>query len=566
METEYSIEILRVSSDRQGLQGDSPEQQKEVISNRRTQFAQSKGVTIINRKTFEFIESASGELDMQPIQKTIEYCKDPRNKIKYAFIKSIDRGTRGGATIYGQLKAMFARYGVQFVDVYGVIGTQVINTLAHHGMKYKWSEFSPTWITELLEAERAKSEVRDILTRMIGAEIHYVRLGYRVRPAPMGYKNVKVETPHGLRVILQPHEIEAPWFIRMYELRIQGNVTDTEIVEAINTMGFKSRRKRRRSSIDKTKVVGYMGEKPLTLKQFQRYIQNPIYAGVNNEKWTKEDPTTGRFAGLVTIGMFNAANRNKIAIIEESGKIMVVKDKLPEWRTTKNKDNPMFPHKNQVLCPICRNPLLGSAPRSKSGKHIPTYHCARKHKYWGVNKKVFDETIKNFVKNVKFEEGFASRFREIALEELEKREKQLSTDTVSYSEQIIANEAEIQNIKETIKKVSSIETIQMLEDDIEQLRLKNATLKANRDNKEDKQVDTQVTINYTNYFMEHLEDLLLGGSNLQKNASLFGLLFDEKPTYQELVDGTPKLACLFKLNDEYKTSQVLTVIRQGLEP
>lgn len=183
-----------------------------------------------------------------------------------------------------------------------------------------------------------------------------------------------------------------------------------------------------------------------------------------------------------------------------------------------------------------------------------------------MNKKVFDETIENFVKNVKFEEGFASRFREIALEELEKREKQLSTDTVSYSEQIIANETEIQNIKETIKKVSSIETIQMLEDDIEQLRLKNATLKANRDNKEDKQVDTQVTINYTTYFMEHLEDLLLGGSNLQKNASLFGLLFDEKPTYQELVDGTPKLACLFKLNDEYKTSQVLTVTPTGVEP
>lgn len=66
--------------------------------------------------------------------------------------------------------------------------------------------------------------------------------------------------------------------------------------------------------------------------------------------------------------------------------------------------------------------------------------------------------------------------------------------------------------------------------------------------------------------MEHLEDLLIGGSNPQKNASLFGLLFDEKPTYQELVDGTPKLACLFKLNEDYKKTKTFDVSRVGVEP
>lgn len=36
-------------------------------------------------------------------------------------------------------------------------------------------------------------------------------------------------------------------------------------------------------------------------------------------------------------------------------------------------------------------------------------------------------------------------------------------------------------------------------------------------------------INYTYYFMEHLEELLLGGTNPHQNAALFGLLFDEIP-------------------------------------
>ncbi len=35
----------------------------------------------------------------------------------------------------------------------------------------------------MLEAERAKDEMRDIMSRMIGAEIRYSRLGYWVRAA-----------------------------------------------------------------------------------------------------------------------------------------------------------------------------------------------------------------------------------------------------------------------------------------------------------------------------------------------------------------------------------------------
>jgi len=83
--------------------------------------------------------------------------------------------------------------------------------------------------------------MRDIMTRMIGAEIRYVRMGYRVRQAPFGYQNKKVETPHGKRVILKPHPQESRWVIRMFELRLQGNLNDKEIVETINNLGFKTR-------------------------------------------------------------------------------------------------------------------------------------------------------------------------------------------------------------------------------------------------------------------------------------------------------------------------------------
>ena len=224
-----------------------------------------------------------------------------------------------------------------------------------------------------------------------------------------------------MRVILTPHEIEASWFIKMFELRVQGNFTDNEIVSEINKMGFKSRRVKKHDRHDKTKVVGYGGEKPLTLKQFQRYIQNPIYAGVNTERWTNGQPIKEKFDGLVSVDTFNKANRGKTVIVEESGEVRIYKGDVPLWRLRKQKENPLYPYKQQVLCPICRKPLLGSASRSKSGKHIPRYHCARGHKFWSINSIEFNKTIEAFVKNIKFSEAYRKRFKEIVLEEWEKR-------------------------------------------------------------------------------------------------------------------------------------------------
>lgn len=45
----------------------------------------------------------------------------------------------------------------------------------HLGFEYKWSVYSPVKKSEILEAERSKDELRDIMSRMIGAEIRYTR-------------------------------------------------------------------------------------------------------------------------------------------------------------------------------------------------------------------------------------------------------------------------------------------------------------------------------------------------------------------------------------------------------
>jgi hypothetical protein len=102
--------------------------------------------------------------------------------------------------------------------LYGIISQNRINTLEHLGLKYRWSEYSPSQKTEFLEAERAKDELRDIMSRMIGAEIRYTRLGYWMRRPPYGYQNVRVETGNGKRYILEPHPVESEFVRKMFEV------------------------------------------------------------------------------------------------------------------------------------------------------------------------------------------------------------------------------------------------------------------------------------------------------------------------------------------------------------
>ena len=120
---ENAVAAIRVSSVRQGTQGDSPEAQKEQIEN----FAKAHNINI--KKFFIFLESASKE--EQPVQEAIDYCVNSKNDIQLFIIKSIDRFTRGGSYLYDGLKMQLERKGVQLVDIYGVIGTQQINTLEH---------------------------------------------------------------------------------------------------------------------------------------------------------------------------------------------------------------------------------------------------------------------------------------------------------------------------------------------------------------------------------------------------------------------------------------------------
>lgn len=531
-----AVAAIRISSLKQGLQGDSPEAQKEQIE----RFAQARNINI--KKFFIFMESASKE--EQPVQEAIDYCKNPKNNIQIFIIKSIDRFTRGGSYLYDHLKMQLQNHKVQLIDIYGIIGSQDVNTLEHLGLSYNWSVYSPTKKSEILEAERAKDEMRDIMTRMIGAEIRYVRMGYRVRQAPFGYINEKVETTHGKRFILKPHPEESIWIKKMFELRCRGTLSDQEIVDEINKMGYKTRKRYIRDPQDRIKIIGENGSKPLNLKHFWRFIQNPIFAGVNYEKWTDGKLIKGKFNGLISIDMFNNANNNKLTLIQNGDEFKLLKKDVPEWRTTRLINNPKFPYKRVIMCPQCNKPLFGSASRGKLGKYYPAYHCNKRGHYFRVPAKDLEKTVEDFIRSLNFTQEYIDDLKKYVVDQWNERIENKIQDTSIIDNKIMELKTSAQAAVSKIKYLSSEVAIKYMEADLVKSEIEIEQL----ENEKKEKIKPLYTINIENvmehigYFLEHLQDLLIDTANPLKRAAFFGLIFDHMPNYTELTSGTPKLA------------------------
>jgi DNA invertase Pin-like site-specific DNA recombinase len=557
-----AVAAIRVSTMKQGIDGDSPDDQKDQIE----QHAAVRGIKIT--KYFVFLESASKE--QQPMQEAIDYCIDPKNNIQHFIVKSIDRFTRGGSFFYDTLKNQLDDCNVSLVDIYGVIGNQKINTLEHLGVKYKWSEYSPTKKSEMLEAERAKDEVRDIQTRMIGAQIRYARMGYWVRRPLYGFDNVHIETRDGKRCVLKPNDKEAPFVIKLFEMRARNNLDDMEIVDKLNMLGYRSREHEVRDKNDRTKVVDITGGEILNLKQMWRMVENPVYAGINPEKWTQDKPVKCMFDGLVSIELFNAANRGKLIITEDNEGVHIHKRRPPEHLLNKGVKNSEFPYKRVVMCPECENPLYGSASRGKLGKYYPAYHCDHRGHYFRVVKKEFDQTIEAFVKNIKVSPEYIDELMSFAKEAFVNQQLEVHKDAVTIDLQIARLRSQIRLAVDKIKYLNSESAIKYMEEDITKLEAEIGDLMIERQKTEPQEpTDIEKLSAYVRHYLEHLEELLLNYSNPILQAKFFGVIFNNVPTHQTIVSGTPDVSKITGVNKIFASKNCcknLMAGDEGFEP
>lgn len=541
-----AVAAIRVSTTKQGTDGDSPEAQKEQIE----RFAENKGLTI--KKFFVFLESASKE--QQPMQEAIDYCKDPKNGVQLFIIKSIDRFTRGGSLSYDLLKTQLESCQVRLVDIYGVISSEQVNTLEHLGLEYKWSVYSPSKKSEILEAERSKDELRDIMSRMIGAEIRYTRMGYWMRQPPYGFVSEKIETKNGKRTILKPQVEESKYVIKMYELRAEGLLSDQEIVDKLNSEGYRSRTQYLRSKTDRTKIVGKRGGQPLTIKGMQKLMRNPIYAGINVEKWTNGEPVKCAFDGLISIDLFNKANKGKKFItMDDQGEYVIQNKKPPKHLTNKGVRNPDFPYRKFVLCPKCNNPLLGSASRGKSGKKYPAYHCSNHGHYFRVPKAEMEARILDFISCLQVNQEQIERVMSVIESEYNRRQEVIQGEIDTLEGRLQALQVEAEATVGKIKLLTNQTAIKYMEEELMNIEQQINALEAQKNKKQDeKPVEIKPIMQRVRYFLEHLDELLVKQIDPVRKAQFFGAIFDKPPTYEEINSGTLKTPLFTGVNPVFK--------------
>lgn len=528
-----AVAAIRVSTEKQGRDGDSPEAQREQIE----RYAAARGITV--KQYFVFLESASK--DQQPVQPAIDYCKNPKNDIQLFIIKSIDRFTRGGSHAYSELKTQLDQCKVKLTDIYGVISTEEVNTLDHLGFEYKWSKHSPSKKSEILEAERAKDELRDIMSRMIGAEIRYTQMGYWMRRPPYGFISEKIETKNGKRCILAPHPTEAKYMTMIYE-QLAMRVPDVEIVAKVNELGFRTRVQYKRDKHDRTKIIKKLGGDPLTVKAMQKLVRNPIYAGVNTEKWTGGKPVRCAFKGLVSIDLFNQANQGKKVIVEDDEDEIKVYTKRPkEHLINKGRRNPDFPFRKFILCPTCNNPLSGSASRGKNGKYYPAYHCSNHGHYYRISKDVLEDTVAAFVSNLIVPNGKIQEVMDYVAAEWNLRNQSQLEEIQGIADRIteLQNDAAANLAK--IRVLTSPTTIKFIEEDLMRIEKRIEALAEEKAKKEAaRPADYKRVLARVKYYLENLDELLNKQIDPIKKARLFAVIFNQTPTYEEIKLGNQK--------------------------
>lgn len=556
--TKNCVILCRVSSPKQSQEGESLEVQEKYCKD----VAKSRGWQVVpNGKVWS--TQISGWKDVRvDFEEMKTFIKAHPGLVDYCLFRSIDRFTRAGIEEYSRMKRELAELGVEMVDTLGIIQPSK-NTLEDLGFEYKWSRLSPSEITEAVFSTNSKQEVTNILTRMIGQSIRNTQKGYRTRRPTDGYINQKIYDSDGKKKYIQVPDLQrAKYRIAMFELRAQG-LSDPECVERINAMGYISPIQNEWNK-NHNKIIGHKGGKPMTVKQFQRDIENTIYAGVLCEKWTKYQPIRAQYPGLVSIETFNRANRGKLAIMEiAEGSLELVRSN-PNVKKRK-KHNPKFPF-NCILCPLCRKSMIGSASTGKGGIPRPAYHCSRGHKRFGVKKREFDAAVIQYITNLKFKPELLNGLELTFMNKYRQREKEVVQASGEIHKTIAELEAEQAAKLEVISTTRSLIVREKFEQEVEALEVKIKSAGKERLKIQISRADIKSFVREAKQIMEHPSEILLQPTDPRAQEALFKLFFEKMPTYADIVSGTPKLSYVFELSSAFAPSKELLVTLQGIEP
>ena len=304
----------------------------------------------------------------------------------------------------------------------------------------------------------------------------------------------------------------------------------------------------------------------------QKWRQNAIYCGINQEKWgktkTRQIVTQTKYDGLVSIDLFNRANKGKIFIeITPERKVKILFNLKPEKIIKRrHKFRKDFLFKNVVLCPHCNKPFKAGSPTSKMGDSVPYYHCDRNHPYLGIPKTEFENNVYNFIEDIKFSDSHYEKLKKFLTIKFMSKISDMNSSHIEIDETIIKMRESLKEIYNSIKKAKSQAVLDDLENEYEHKLKEIQDVQEERRSLELTESDLAEFLSIAKKTIEHPSEILVNVHSFEHQIAVNKLFFEELPTYTNIVNRTPKLTLFFKVLSSENSDKSLDVTLRGIEP
>lgn len=552
MENKIWIIYCRISSKKQEKEWVSLEEQEKACR----WYCKNNNIRVI----WVFKETFSWKKSDRPILKEA-FLNAKENKVWYFIIFDIDRFSREGFWGYSNLKEGLEKDWVKLRDSkYIIWEKRILNENDLVDMKqYEWNYENNSEYAEVMMTTQAKIEWKKILQRTIPQEIKYEQAWYHVRQPNFWYKNKKIQTIDWWKRTIQiKHQTEWDFVIEMYNKKAEWRLSDKDIVNNLNLAWCKTR---------------HWWE--MTTKYMNELLINPIYVWIIISKWTWNKPIKAKYEWLIDIKTWNKANKWKAKIVELDNwkfDILYISQKdnseqeekeVKEYST--NDDNE-YKFRKLVAPPFLRwKNFKWSAPKWKA-KYYKSYHFLYnseevvkfnlKQKYLWIWKEEFENTIYEYFKTIKFDKEFLDIFSKILNDIWENKRKEyinIENNKNKKIKELLNEQAKIvESIKEMFKSNFSNRDLLLEETnrDLDKIKEKITNIESSKEdlNQESFEEFKLKTL----FIVEHLEEILLNTQKYNELKVIFDLIFIEKPTYDEIKSGTPKIYPVFSYLKQQK--------------
>lgn len=560
----YVIGYARVSTPKQAQTGESLEDQEIQIK----KYCDKMGLKLFP-ENFVYKEPYTGTKKSRPVYNQILGILKSNKKainIKYFVFWDFDRLTRAGTIDYDQIWNDVKEFDVKLRDTTEVIQEER-NSLEEFGFdfSYSWAVARPSEDTERQKVEDARKERIKILHRLIKPEIKLTQEGYQIGRPDFGFLNKKILVENKKKCIQSRDPLTAPFVERVYKLRAEGILTDQEICDDVNTLGYKSQVQNLWSK-DKTRVIGTRGGIKLSPKHIPSITRKFSYCKVVCEKWTHYQPIVSKSEGLVSIDEWNKANLGKIFLQQNDDESLSLLKNISIHSKKRKRYNPLFPFKGILLCDTCGKKMKASASTGKGGGRFGSYHCERGHPRNAFPQKEVDLNFNKFLDSVNFTDEFLGILDKSIRFQFRAKEGEISEYTAKANMGVAELETQKASLIRGFSNATLPEVMRGIEEEISRIQKEIDQAKTYRDKMELQESDITSFISWCREIMEHPAKILTDIRSEQELVHTTKLFFDELPTYSEIVSGTPKLSLVFKLSKTFSIDKSSMVTLPGIEP